>query len=255
MTVLKFLALTAVATATIVFANPLYAQSKAEIINQCLNGDSAITENERKELARQVADWPTVFSPILGENGVRCLTEQLGGEWRYSPVLKKFVGGTDLSKEEIRLNVIFDRQQEARKTLDELNALPEKEGYALQTKARRCELLEEIAQNQASIEAAERARSEMRAQVRISTVRECEAWYLEDSRSAITNAVCNGVFSEFGIPQPEEQYPLAEINAKQELEKAELFLNLLDTYNLLPEDGLKYFVAKQTLSVEFSECD
>ena len=101
----------------------------------------------------------------------------------------------------------------------------------------KCELLglrNELFKNQITLEneitnfkTTEKARQQ---EAVVETVIECQAWIREDKRSAITNPVCNKIFSELGLPDTQIDGPdiMKIISTETQLSTKNLELELVD---------------------------
>jgi hypothetical protein len=93
-------------------------------------------------------------------------------------------------------------------------------------RARVCELRELVRQHNNTISEAEAARQDRRIEALSATVQECNEWFEQSPREALTNDICNSIFAADGLPKSTISGPsqaevlLAEIAkqiAKQEL--------------------------------------
>ena len=94
-------------------------------------------------------------------------------------------------------------------------------------KDRICELQELVAETNLTIRLAEAAKQERRIETLATTIQECTAWFDEDARAALTNDVCNSIFSSGGVPNSDVLGPstsetlLAELVNMQSLAEIE----------------------------------
>ena len=165
------------------------AATKSQIIEQCLDTGNDLSDDQRRQLAEEIAGWPKVYSPLLAELGVECLENNLSGEWRYSLELQKFTQGA------------VTKREEALRTIDELDKIKETAEYRELVDAERCNLLDEfdrlkaqITSAEADIASAEEGIENKRQMVHLAVVQECYDWFSQDRRGALTNGVCKGVF-------------------------------------------------------------
>ena len=239
------------------------AATKSQTLEQCLDTGNGLSDDQRRELAEEVAGWPKVYSPLLAEPGVECLENNLSGEWRYSLELQKFTQGA-ASKEEQQIRALSLRKEEAQRTVDELAEIKETDEYRELVDAERCGLLDEfdrlkaqIASAEAGIASAEEGIENRRQGVHLAVVQECYDWFSQDRRGALTNGVCKGVFEQYGFLENAAEFDtliaaLAKNRAvlalsRSELELATRKLAVLEDNEMLLDDWLRYADAWATL--------
>ena len=245
-------------------APAVQAATKSQIIEQCLDNGNGLSDYQRRKLAEEVAGWPKVYSPLLAEPGVRCLENNLSGEWRYSLELQQFTQGA-VTEEEQQIQALSLRKEEAQRTVDELTEIRETAEYRELVNAERCSLVDEfdrlkeqISSTEAGISSAEEGIENRRQGVHLAVVQECYDWFSQDRRGALTNAVCKGVFEQYGLLEDAAEFEtliiaLAKNRASLALSKAELELatrrlEVLDGYQMLSDDWLRYADARATLN-------
>ena len=245
-------------------APAVQAATKSQIIEQCLDTGNGLSDDQRRKLAEEVADWPKVYSPLLAEPGVECLENNLSGEWRYSLELQKFTEGA-VTEVEQQMQALSLRKEEAQRTIDELTEIRETAEYRELVNAERCSLVDEfdrlkeqISSAEAAISSAEDGLEKRRQGVHLAVVQECYDWFSKDRRGALTNRVCKGVFEQYGFLEDAAEFDtliaaLAKNRAvlalsRSELELATTKLAVLEGNQMLPDDWLRLADAQATLN-------
>lgn len=179
-------------------ASASFGQSASEISKDCLealDSNDLATANSLADKLQQLENVPR----FMHSNALSCLVSTTGEEWKYLSEVSQFV-----------------RTSEVEKMLTALSAAEEDRANLL--RQRRCEVLEQLStlENEYLSLIDEYARfslniEESAALSRSETISTCYAWYEEDEREALTNPVCNDVFTKYGTTLPEEDTSLLRV--------------------------------------------
>lgn len=153
----------------------------------------------------------------LHRPALSCLSETTGEDWQYVQQLNRFVPKAEV---EDRLSALAEAEAERERLAAEAEA--ERARLAAEADAkrtnlinqRRCEVLDKLEPLEAELSKLELEFSNFFQQYElagelalIETISTCHSWYQEDSFAALTNAVCNRIFIEYGVSSLEAEVP------------------------------------------------
>lgn len=218
-------------------SGPAHSQDKAAMTQECLLAHSEGNSSRAREIVEEIKTWEKLYKIEVRTEARECLDAVTGEDWLYNVKMEKFISRQVIAEqaEEQRLEAEEQRleaeaarlEAEAAKLAEERALAEEAAKYAELVKARVCELRGLVRQYDKTISEAEAARRDRRVETLSATVQECSAWFDEAPREALTNDICNPIFTAGGLPNSNISGPsqleeiLAEsagLSAKRELE-------------------------------------
>ena len=229
---------------TLLLTSSAYGKTSAEKLKACLSG--GLSESEQTLLIAEMADWKTVFSDYVKNNTAACFTKLTGKPSEFKngqglvlddETIKIVTMNKEAAATALAAKTVADAKlaEEEARFIADLDALAEVS--FTERERNKCELLglrNELFKNQITLEneitnfkTTEKARQQ---EAVVETVIECQAWIREDKRSAITNPVCNKIFSELGLPDTQIDGPdiMKIISTETQLSTKNLELELVD---------------------------
>ncbi|SHH01519.1 hypothetical protein SAMN05444003_1657 [Cognatiyoonia sediminum] len=161
------------------------------------------------------------------ENGKRCLETAFGGAFKFED--GRFVPG--------KYNDLEAGRQET-------------------LRGRFCELKDLIEETAQTIKLAKDAEQDRRAETLNATIEACNEWFVTDEIGAITNDVCNSIFTSGGLPNSEIAGPTAsELLLAQLINRSAIIeLETLTEPDLIPLMAIAEFDASTKLGNDNFDC-
>ena len=216
-------------------ASAAFAQNNREVIVLCLDAIAENDEDKARDMAESIQTMRNVPKFMQGD-ALQCLENATGENWQYVLDASRFVRVTEVN--EVLSELAAARAEEERKQVER----------PLILQARKCEVLAVLSPLQARLtelisgaKEAERRLEIASLEARIETVETCQDWYQRDSLEALTNAVCNDVFTQVGVNPLETngaylQFEIASL--ENQIGPLQLQLEIMEL-GMLPEEALE----------------
>ena len=234
----------------VVVAGPAMSQTLDSRIRLCVEG--TLPNDQRDALIADLADQTHLFTTFTRDKAAACFTKLIGHP-------AEFIQGTGLVFDEAARSQVQQAKQiaERERQLGEqraadaeaakIAAIAEREALRCDLLAQRRANIDAMRPHQATLARFDATKIARKIEARLRTYEECSAWAEENLREALTNNVCQVVFSEIGLPDSEFNDP-----NPNEVLTASTSLATLEEHNGTIEAQLQRIADEERFSAQYS---
>ena len=194
----------------VIILNPSYSYAEGRqdnpiyIFSEC----NAIIAKQDAHLSPQqiisaITSWEIIGNRSFGPRAAFCMTALTNHLWLFDADN----GVVIEASEQENADWILQNQQNAEN----------EEVLALQQSSERCALLKVVEANNEIVTRFEGELEERRLLAQDEALMACQTWYLDNKVEALTNSVCHGYLTEFGVPIRDGDVRLEEFEAANQL--------------------------------------
>ncbi|MDU8910059.1 hypothetical protein [Aestuariicoccus sp. MJ-SS9] len=232
--------ISALAATALFSVTPALAEEREGLVAECLAALESGDLSRAEEIAGEIKGWKQLRPTRFLSNARKCLDGVTGERWFYAPSIGGFSSKQEQERQERQRQEAERQRQEVERQRQEAE-----EQKRLALLPRKCALKEEIFDLEESVEQLERTvaglERDRTAQVLEETGNQCQNWFEEDKRAALTNDICSKILLEIGLPESGIPERLAQAESdlsseRRQLWSAERELVFIEKHNMTPEE-------------------